>query len=75
MQTDKTTKLILALIALALLLNAFVPLLQPPVVEATTEPELSAEAEMQEIVELRSIADTLRSIANGNCRNRILCGR
>ena len=34
MQTDRTTKALLALIALGLFLDVFVPLLQPPVVNA-----------------------------------------
>ena len=39
MKTDRTTKALLALIALALFLNVFVPLLQPPAVNAqSTDP-------------------------------------
>jgi hypothetical protein len=43
MQTDRTTKALLGLIAIGLFLNLFVPLLQPPVVnvqDLTTESEL-----------------------------------
>jgi len=36
MKTDRTTKVLRALIAMALFLNVFVPLLQPPVMNAQT---------------------------------------
>jgi hypothetical protein len=74
--TDKTTKLLLAAIAFGLFLNVFVPLLQPTVVNATTGPELSAEAQSVGIAAnqaLRSIATSLRAVANGNCGNNKIC--
>mgnify|MGYP001224697166 CR=1 FL=1 len=54
MQTDKTTKLLLAAIAIGLFLNAFVPLLQPPVVEAQSTRTMERY--------LRSIDSELRTI-------------
>ena len=54
MHTDKMTKLLLAAIAIGLFLNAFVPLLQPPVVEAQST------RTMERL--LRNIDDNVRRI-------------
>ena len=58
MKTDKTTKILLGLIALALFLNAIVPLIQPAVVHAQN---------------LSRIERLLGSIANGLCLNSKIC--
>jgi hypothetical protein len=57
MKTDRTTKLLLALIALGLFLNAFKPIS----VRADTDSDL------------RQIADDIHHIADGLCLNHSLC--
>ena len=64
MKTDTTTKILLALIAMALFLNAIVPLAQPTAVQAqsgTIEDQLS------------QIFNELREISMGYCRNDKIC--
>ena len=75
MTTDRTTKLLLALIALALFLNALVPLVQSPTVEAQFAPPGlpgQAGARMRDQV-LVAIHDELERISNGTCRNGNIC--
>ena len=55
---DRTTKALLALIAIGLFLNVFVPLLQPPVVNAQ---------------DTSGIERYVRLIANGLCLNDKIC--
>ena len=55
---DRTTKALLALIAIGLFLNVFVPLLQPTVVNAQ---------------DTSSIERDVRNIANGICLNIKIC--
>ena len=64
MTTDRTTKVLLALIALGLLLNAIVPFLQPAVVQAQ-----SGISEIQ----LSQIFNELRQISTGYCMNDTIC--
>ena len=64
MKTDRTTKILLALIAMALFVNAIVPLAQPAAVQAqsgTIEDQLS------------QIVNELREISMGYCRNDKIC--
>ena len=64
MKTDRTTKVLLALIAMALFLNAIVPFVQPAVVQAqsgTIEDRLS------------QISTELKRISDGYCRNDKIC--
>ena len=65
MQTDKTTKALLALIAIGLFLNVFVPLLQPPVVNAQSTVTMESY--------LGNIESRVRSIAFGICLNDKIC--
>ena len=58
MKTDKTTKILLGLIALALFLNAIVPLIQPAVVRAQ---------------DISTIETYLGAIYNGLCLNPQIC--
>ena len=64
MKTDRTTKLMLALIAMALFLNAIVPLAQPAVVQAQ-----SGTSEIR----LSQIFNELRQISTGYCLNDKIC--
>ena len=64
MKTDRTTKVLLALIAVALFLNAIVPLVQPAMVQAQ---DAAIESH------LRQISDNFRTIANGFCLNDKIC--
>ena len=85
MRIDRTTKALLALIAMALFLNALVPLTQPAAVHAQGR---GAELQMQVISNemnrisghLRQISGHLdqlssnsRQISNGFCSNDKLC--
>ena len=72
MTTDRTTKLLLALIALALFLNALIPLVQPESVEAQA-PGLVFEQDRVTAQVLTGIHDELERISNGNCRNDKIC--
>ena len=72
MQTDRTTKALLALIALALFLNVFVPLLQPPVMNAQSEPLVELYLRNQNEV-VRAISDGLQRIELGLCDNDQIC--
>ena len=64
MKTDRTTKVLLALIAMALFLNAIVPLAQPAVVQAQ-----SGTSEIR----LSQIFNELRQISTGYCLNDKIC--
>ena len=65
MQTDKTTKLLLAAIAIGLFLNVFVPLLQPPVVNAQDTSSMESY--------LENIDSNVVRIANLVCLNSKIC--
>ena len=62
--TDRTTKVLLALIALGLFLNAIVPFVQPAVVQA--------QSGRSEIL-LSQIFNELRQISTGYCMNNTIC--
>ena len=64
MKTDSTTNVLLALIALALFLNAIVPFTQPAVVQAQ-----SGASEIR----LSQIFNELRQISTGYCMNDKIC--
>ena len=64
MMTDRTTKVLLALIALGLFLNAIVPFVQPAVVQA--------QSGRSEIL-LSQIFNELRQISTGYCMNNTIC--
>ena len=64
MKTDRTTKVLLALIAMALFLNAMVPFAQPAVVQA--------QSGRSEIL-LSQIFNELRQISTGYCMNNTIC--
>ena len=64
MKTDRTTKVLLALIAMALFLNAIVPFAQPAVVQA--------QSGRSEIL-LNQIFNELRQISTGYCMNDKIC--
>ena len=64
MKTDRTTKVLLALIAMALFLNAIVPFAQPAVVQA--------QSGRSEIL-LSRIFNELRQISTGYCMNNTIC--
>ena len=68
MKTDRTTKVLLALIAMALFLNAIVPFAQPPTVQAQA-PGIIAAQNRQTALVIDRIHDELERIANGSCRN------
>ena len=72
MPTDRTTKLLLALIAMALFLNALVPLAQPVAVNAQA-PGIIAERDRQTAIVITRIQEDLSAIANGTCRNSAIC--
>ena len=65
MTTDRTTKVLLTLIAMGLFLNAIVPFVQPAVVQAQ-----SGTIEIQ----LSQIFNELRQISTGYCMNDKICG-
>ena len=64
MKTDSTTNVLLALIAMALFVNAIVPFAQPPVVQAQ-----SGTSEIR----LSQIFNELRQISTGYCMNDKIC--
>ena len=64
MKTDSTTNVLLALIAMAIFLNAIVPFAQPAVVQAQ-----SGTSE----VRLSQIFNELRQISTGYCMNDKIC--
>ena len=64
MKTDRTTKVLLALIAMGLFLNAIVPFAQPAVVQA--------QSGRSEIL-LSQIFNELRQISTGYCMNNTIC--
>jgi hypothetical protein len=70
MQTDRTTKALLALIAIGLFLNVFVPLLQGSVVNAQ-----SRQYTPIEMLEAHAfnIFGVLQQIAVGTCLNEDIC--
>ena len=64
MKTDSTTNVLLALIAMALFVNAIVPFAQPAVVQAQ-----SGTSEIR----LSQIFNELRQISTGYCLNDKIC--
>ena len=72
MQTDKTTKLLFAAIAIGLFLNAFVPLLQPPVVEAQDTSIMETYLESINGA-LLTIDANVGRMGNGVCLNGKIC--
>ena len=74
MTTDRTTKVLLALIAMALVLNAIVPLLKPATVQAQA-PGIIAAQNRQTALVINRIYDELVRISNGSCRNDKICER
>ena len=72
MKTDRTTKVLLALIAIALFLNAIVPFAQPPTVQAQA-PGIIAAQNRQTALVIDRIHDELERISNGSCRNDTIC--
>ena len=64
MKTDSTTNVLLALIAMALVVNAIVPFAQPAVVQAQ-----SGTSEIR----LSQIFNELRQISTGYCMNDKIC--
>ena len=64
MKTDSTTNVLLALIAMALFVNAIVPFAQPAVVQAQ-----SGTSEIR----LSQIFNELRQISSGYCMNDKIC--
>ena len=85
MKFDRTTKALLALIAMALFLNALVPLMQPAAVHAQSQ---MAEIQMRQISNdltrisghlgqisdhLGQLANDSRTVSNGFCSNDKLC--
>ena len=79
MKTDRTTKALLALIAIGLFLNVFVPFLQPPVVNAQDtagiEGHLLVIGTYLGIMgdNISSIDSDLGSIQRGACLNSKIC--
>ena len=83
MQTDRTTKVLLALIALALFLNAAGPLVQPQVVHAQDTSQI--EAYLRQILDdaaltlrmqetrVQSVEFLLGRIYAGTCPNSNIC--
>ena len=63
MTTDRTTKVLLALIAIALFLNVIVPFAQPPTVQAqeTTEEQFAGELLEVDAWRMHSSATTART--------------
>ena len=72
MKIDRTTKVLLALIAMGLFLNAIVPLAQPPTVQAQA-PGIIAMQNRQTALVINRIHDELARISNGSCRNDKIC--
>ena len=71
MTTDRTTKLLLALIAMALFLNAIVPLVQPAAVQAQ---DAAIERHLRQISnDVRQFSNDFKRISNGSCFNDKLC--
>lgn len=67
MKADKTTKLLLALIAMGLWLNAIAPLWHPvPAAAATPGPDIE-----QIENDVHEMADNVRSIAHGLCTGAV----
>ena len=64
MKTDSTTNVLLALIAMALFVNAIVPFAQPAVVQAQSG---TSEIRMSQIF------NELRQISTGYCMNDKIC--
>ena len=62
MKTDRTTKILLAFIALGLWLNALAPLWHPRPV-AAQDPDH----------DIHQISESLQSISDGLCLNKTLC--
>ena len=71
MKTDRMTKGLLALIALALLMNALNPWLRPVPVSAQTADTLAVLSGIQSSVS--GIEADLSNISGGNCMNATLC--
>ena len=67
---DRTTKLLLAAIALGLWVNIAAPLLRPTSVKAQV-PYEQAQVPFEQSVQ--NIAQSISMIAYGNCPNRVLC--
>jgi len=67
MVVDRQTKLLLAVIAIGLLLNAMNPWIQPPRAEAQTEILNSI------LRAVRSIQSDVSAIAGGICLNSTIC--
>ena len=74
MTTDRTTKVLLALIAMGLFLNAIVPFVQPAVVQAQAPGIIAAQNRQTSLV-IDRIHNELVRIANGSCSNDKICGR
>ena len=71
MKTDRTTKLLLALIAMALFLNAIVPLVQPAMVQAQ---DAAIERHLRQISnDLQQFSNDFKRISDGSCFNRTIC--
>ena len=72
MKTDRTTKLMLALIAMALFLNAIVPLVQPAAVQA--QQDAAIERHLRQISnDLRQFSNDFKRISDGSCFNDKIC--
>ena len=72
MKTDIMTKILLALIALGLLMNAFNPWLRP-VVRAEAAQNLTGR-DLEEVEShLERIANAIQAVARGTCGNDNLC--
>jgi hypothetical protein len=79
--TDKTTKFLLLLIALALWANLISPLLQPPIVAAqkatmddVDERLSNIESDVNHIAKgLSNVESNVDDIARGKCKNSKLC--
>ena len=72
MRIDRTTKLLLALIAIGLFLNAIVPLTQPAAVQAQAR-GIIAQQNRETALVINRIHSELERISNGSCRNDIIC--
>ena len=72
MTTDRTTKVLLALIAMGLFLNAIVPFVQPVLVQAQAPGIIAAQNRQTSLV-IDRIHDELERISDGRCRNDIIC--
>ena len=75
MKTDRTTKLLLALIAFALLLNALNPWLQPMTTSAQDNTYLVRMASSLSSIEsdVSAIEDDVDDIEDGTCLNSTIC--